>query len=218
MCFSENVSYGAGALLIITGAITTFGNKEKQQRMIAAIPFIFGIQQISEGIVWQTMGQEMTSSVRQIGTLLFVTSALVVWPTWLPWSLYHIEKNEKRKMILKLLGVIGTGVSLLAISVLISVEVKAYTVGHSLGYAFPNMQRHWPASIDFLLYDTPTLLPFFISSLRTVKKAGYLVLGSMIIAQAINREATTSVWCFFAALISFYIAANVLWLQKGEIR
>lgn len=217
MCFSASVSYGSAALLISTGAVTTLGNKSKQQRMIAAIPFIFGIQQAAEGVVWQSMGQDVAGVFSQYGALLFVTVALVVWPSWLPWSLYHIEENQKRKRILGVIGVMGLAVSLLAVSVLFTVEVQAYVVGHSLGYSFLNMKRFWPAGIDFLLYDIPTMVPFFVSSLRTVKKAGYLVFAGMVLAQAINREATTSIWCFFAAVISLYIAVNVLWVEKGRL-
>lgn len=217
MCFSANVSYGAGALLIATGAVTTLGNSSKQQRMIAAIPFLFGVQQIAEGLVWQALRGQMSPAIQQLGIMLFVTFALVVWPSWLPWSLYHIEKSDSRKRILKFTGVMGLGVSLLAVSILYGIDVQAYPVGHSIGYAFPNIKKSWPDSLDFLLYDIPTLLPFFVSSLRTVKKAGYLVFASMILAQIINRETTTSVWCFFAAIISLYIAVNILWLQKGQI-
>lgn len=217
MCFSANVSYGAAALLITTGAVTTFGNRAKEQRMIAVIPFLFGIQQAAEGIVWQTLGMETFDSFHQFASALFVSVVFVVWPSWLPWSLYLVEKNEKRKTILKIIGVMGLGVSVLAVSVLTGVDIKAYRIGHSLAYTFLNFKRSWPANLDFLLYDIPTMVPFFVSSLRTVKKAGYLVLGSLIVAQIINREATTSVWCFFAALISFYISVNILWLQRGEL-
>jgi hypothetical protein len=178
---------------------------------------IFGVQQAAEGIVWQTLGHASAGFLHQFGSVLFVTVALVIWPSWLPWSLYQIEVNEKRKTILKYIGIMGFGVSCLAASVLYGVEVQAYSIGHSMGYAFLNFNRSWPANLDFLLYDIPTMVPFFVSSLRTVKKAGYLVLGGLLIAQVINREATTSVWCFFAALTSFYIAANILWLQKGKI-
>ncbi|WP_415063436.1 DUF6629 family protein [Bdellovibrio sp.] len=217
MCFSASVSYGSAALLISTGAVTTLGNTSKQHRMIAAIPFLFGIQQAAEGVVWQSTGSGLVGNLSQYGALLFVAVALVVWPSWLPWSLYQVEENEKRKTILKVIGFMGLGVSLLAASVLYTVEVQAYVVGHSLGYSFLNMKRFWPASIDFLIYDIPTMIPFFVSSLRTVKKAGYLVFAGMVLAQAINREATTSIWCFFAAVISLYIAVNVLWGQRGRL-
>lgn len=213
MCYSANVSYGSAALLIATGVATTLGNSSKPQRMVAAIPLLFGVQQAAEGIIWQTMGQDMTSPLPQFGIILFLMFAYVVWPSWIPWSLYKIEKNEKRKRILKVLGVVGLGVSLISTFVLYSVEVNAYTVGHSLAYAFLNLKRYWPPNIEVPLYLTPTLLPFFISSLRMMKKAGYLVFGSMVIAQIINQETTTSVWCFFAALISLYVALNILWVQ-----
>ena len=118
---------------------------------------------------------------------------------------------------MKALGVVGVVVSLLAGWMLYGGNVTAYVSGHSLAYALGNFKRYWPVNIEFVLYFTPTILPFFISSLRTVKRAGYLVLGSWAIAQIINQETTASVWCFFAALISLYIAVNVLWLQRGKI-
>jgi hypothetical protein len=146
-----------------------------------------------------------------------LTFANVIWPSWIPWSFYKIEKNEKRKKILKWLGVVGNVVSLLAAVVLFNFEVKAYEVGHSLGYTFLNVKRFWPSGIEILLYLTPTLLPFFVTSLQMLKRAGYLVFGSLLLAQLINQETTTSVWCFFAALISLYMAVNVLWFQRGKL-
>jgi hypothetical protein len=216
MCFSANVSYVSAALLIATGTATTLGSS-KPQKMVAAIPLLFGIQQASEGIVWQTLGQDPPSSWHQLGVLMFLTFANVIWPTWLPWSFYKIEPNEKRKRILRALGVMGLGVSLLAAWMLYTANVTAYVNGHSMGYGLGNFKRYWPSNIEFVLYFSPTMLPFFVSSLRTVKRAGYLVLGSWALAQIINQETTTSVWCFFAALISLYIAVNVLWLQRGKL-
>lgn len=210
MCFSAGVSYGSAALLVATGAATTLRNNSKPHRMVAAIPFLFGIQQAAEGMVWQAMGQETAGSLRQFGVVVFLTFALVVWPTWLPWSFYKIESDEKRKRILKIVGGVGFAVSLLAALVIYSVELKAYVVGHSLGYAFLNLNRSWPPNLEALLYFTATVSPFFISSLRIVKEAGYLVFISMVMAKVINQEAQTSVWCFFAALISLYIAVKIL--------
>jgi len=218
MCFSAGVSYGSAAVLIATGTATTLGNNSKEQRMIAAMPFFFGIQQAAEGIVWQTMGYEAVSSLHQFGIVLFLSFAFIIWPSWLPWSLYPIEIHKKRKKILKALGFLGIGVSILATTALFYVEPRASVAGHSVAYTFHGMDRHWPANLEALLYFTPTVIPFFVSSLRTVRLAGLLVFGSMLLAKVINRETETSVWCFFAALISFYIAVNVLWLRKGQLR
>ena len=218
MCFSAQVSYGSAAFLIATGTMTTFGNNTKEYRMIAAIPLLFGVQQMAEGLVWQTLGHDSASVLAQFGSLLFVSIALVVWPSWLPWSLYHVEVQENRKQILKVISYMGLAVSLLAATILLQVEVKAAVVGHSLVYTFLNFERSWPASLDFLLYDIPTMVPFFVSSSRTVKKAGYLVLIGLLTSQVINKEATTSIWCFFAALVSLYIAVSILWQNRGEAK
>ncbi len=217
MCFSATASYVSAALLITTGTATTLGNRAKPLRMVAAIPLLFGIQQASEGFVWQMMGQESLSSLHHFATLLFLTFANVIWPSWLPWSFYHIEPNEKRKRILKVLAMMGIGVSLLAGWMLYTASVKAYVDGHCMAYSIRDFKRYWSPNIEIVLYFAPTMLPFFISSLRTVRTARYVVLGSWGVAQIINQETTTSVWCFFAALISLYIAANVLWLQKGKL-
>lgn len=217
MCFSASVSYGAAAILLVTGAATTRGNPLKSHRMIAAIPILFGVQQAAEGIIWQTMGQGASSSFHQFAVFLYLTFVYVVWPSWLPWSLYNIEIIGTRKRILKILGVVGLGVSLLAVSMIYGLEIRAYVAGHSLAYSFPNLKKFWPAGIEFPLYLIPTMLPFFASSLRMVKRAGYLVFASLLLAQVVNQETTTSVWCFFAALISFYIAVNVLWVRSREV-
>lgn len=217
MCFSAEVSYGSAALLMVTGAVTTLGNRSSERAMIAAVPFLFGIQQISEGIVWQSMAEGSTSFTRYLGAVSFLTFAYIVWPAWMPWSFYFIEPDEKRRRILKGIGIAGIFIAAMAGWVLYSVDVNAYVTGHSVGYAFPNLHRFWPANIEAFLYLTPTVIPFFVSSLKTIKKAGYLIFVSMVIARIINDEAASSIWCLFAALISFYISVHILWWQKGRI-
>lgn len=216
MCFSAGVSFGSAALLMATGTVTTV-HSSKEQKMIAAMPFLFGVQQLAEGLVWHSMTHESSIFLRQLGIFLFLSFALVIWPTWLPWALYPIEPNDRRRRILKWIGVLGFGVSILVALTLYRIDVKASVVGHSLSYAFPGFQRSWPANLEALLYFTPTVIPFFVSSLRSVKTAGYLVLGAMLLAKAINRQTETSVWCFFAAMISLYIAWHVLWVRRGQL-
>lgn len=217
MCFSAAASFGSGTLLVSIGAVTTMGNHLKSQRMISVVPIFFGVQQLAEGIVWQTMGQNSESFMHQFGILTFLGFALVIWPCWLPWSVFNIEINQKRKKMLKIISFIGLGVSLLAVSVLLSTHPNAYISGHSLAYEFKNLHRTWPANLELVLYVIPTLTPFFISSLHRVNIAGYLVLVGMIITQIVNKEASTSIWCYFAAMISLYIAVNIVYVQEGKI-
>lgn len=219
MCFSANASYGSAAALIAIGTVTTMGNREKSRVMISLVPFLFGVQQLAEGVIWQTMGQETSWLPRQYAILTFLGFALSVWPCYVPWAIFNVETERKRKNILRILGMLGIFVSLLTGWILISSDLTAYSVGHSLAYKIANVPRHpqWPSNLEFLLYVGPTLLPFFISTLKELKKAGYLIFAAMVIAQIVNQEASASVWCFFAALISLYIAIDVLKVRKGVL-
>ena len=219
MCFSANASYGSAVVLIAVGAVTSLGNREKSRVMISLVPFLFGVQQLAEGIIWQTMGQNTTWLPRQFAILTFLGFALVVWPSYIPWAIYHVETNLNRRKNLQILGGIGLFASLLAGWILLSSDLTAYSVGHSLAYRMVNEPRHpkWPSNLEFTLYVVPTLLPFFVSSLQEIKKAGYLIFSAMVITQIVNQEASASIWCFFAALISLYIAVDVVKVRKGSL-
>lgn len=217
MCFSANASFGSAALLIAVGTVTFTENRSKPHRMLTAVPLFFGIQQASEGIVWLTMGQNTTQALHQFGVLSFLGFALVVWPSWVPWAIFNIEPNERRKKLLQIIGIIGLCASTAATWILLTTDAKAYITGHSMGYSLDNMQRYWSPNIEFLAYFIPTVLPFFISSLKIVKMAGYMIISSMLLTQLINKEASTSVWCFFASMISLYIAVYILSFRKDVI-
>ena len=52
MCFSAGASFGAAAVLSIVGAVAVIKAKTIPQGLFAAIPFIFSIQQVAEGMLW----------------------------------------------------------------------------------------------------------------------------------------------------------------------
>ncbi len=100
MCFSAEVSFGASAVLVTTGALTIVENKRNDQRFFAMIPILFGIQQFFEGWVWlalQGNGHEIMGEISKYGFLIF---AQLVWPVWIPLSAYKLERNVKRKRLI----------------------------------------------------------------------------------------------------------------------
>ncbi len=219
MCFSASASYGSAAVLMAVGAVTTMANREKSRVMISLVPFLFGVQQLAEGIIWQTMGQNTSWLPRQYAILTFLGFALSVWPSYIPWSIYHVETNPRRRKNLQILGVLGLFVSLLTGWILLRSDLSAYSVGHSLAYQITKVPHHpkWPSNLEFIFYTVPTLVPFFVSALREIKKAGYLISAAMVISHIVNQEASASIWCFFAALISLYIAFDVVKVRKGSL-
>lgn len=54
MCFSAQASFTAAALLLPAGAVGVYKAYRTHRRYMAicALPFLFGLQQLFEGLVW----------------------------------------------------------------------------------------------------------------------------------------------------------------------
>ena len=52
MCFSASVSFVAGTSLLAAGAVTVRKARHKDELPFAAIPLLFGVQQLVEGVIW----------------------------------------------------------------------------------------------------------------------------------------------------------------------
>ena len=58
MCFSATASFSAGAVLLGLGALTLKSARRPRELLYAAIPLLFAIQQLSEGVIWLTFRYE----------------------------------------------------------------------------------------------------------------------------------------------------------------
>ena len=54
MCFSATASFSAGAVLLGIGKLTVQSAHRRREMPLAAIPLLFAIQQLSEGVIWLT--------------------------------------------------------------------------------------------------------------------------------------------------------------------
>lgn len=59
--------------------------------MLAAVPLMFAAQQVTEGIVWLTIGDQSERPENLAAVAVFLVFALVVWPLWVPLSLLKAE-------------------------------------------------------------------------------------------------------------------------------
>ncbi len=80
MCFSTTASFAAFAVLSIAGVKTLSITKRKEAQMFAAIPAVFGIQQLTEGLVW--IGLINNSVWTKTPIYYFVFFAQVLFFVW----------------------------------------------------------------------------------------------------------------------------------------
>lgn len=205
MCFSAGASFAGGALITAIGVMTVKTNRDPSRRMFAAIPLIFGVQQISEGFVWVALQSPGHDLMLTIAAYLFLFAAVVLWPFYLPLSVMLMEKEKNLRRLLIPFLVVGIIVSLYYGVRLLINEIEPQINSHHITYTGNFPQRL--ALIAFAGYAAATLIPLFISSVRKMWLLGLLMAFSCLITGIFFKEYLTSVWCFFAALIS-----GVIWL------
>jgi hypothetical protein len=212
MCFSAQASFTSGAVLTAIGVATVAQAKKPEQCPFACIPLLFGVQQFAEGVLWLTLKSGAQATLQNAAMYVFLTAALVIWPTMIPVSVRLMEKEKTRKKILA--GLIGVGgvLSLFYVVCLCLFQVAPQINGFHIQYVddFPGAL----VRIAFVLYLIATIVPLFVSSVKRMWVFGVLIAVSCIVTGIFFTEYLTSVWCFFAALISIAI----FWVLLGMRR
>lgn len=212
MCFSAKASFIAGGLLMAIGVATLKRVNDSRQYMFAMIPLMFGIQQVIEGIVWLTLGNP--SILHTVSVYSFATFALIIWPWWVPLSVFFIERNLIRKTIIAVLSLVGFAIAFYFLNNFIQHGVVARQVACHIYYHFT-----LPDYIEWytvIFYFIPTILPFFLSSIRHMWVLGISFLVSYCLAAAIWHFFVFSVWCFFIALLSTLIYIIMYQMTKRK--
>ncbi len=206
MCFSAGASFAGGVVITAIGVMTVRKNNDPSRRMFAAIPLIFGVQQISEGFVWVAMQSTGHDLMLSISAFIFLLAAVVIWPVMVPLSVYLMERVKSMKRVLLIFVGVGLLTSLYYCSRLLFYEIEPMISHHHIKYVgdFPKTY----AIPTFIAYLVATLIPLFLSSVRRMWILGVLMAFSCLVTGIFFKEYLTSVWCFFAALISVVI----LWI------
>ena len=90
MCFSATASFSAGVALLVVGTVTTRGAGRSKDLAFAAIPLLFGVQQILEGALWLTFPVNAPVS-NMVLTYAYSFFSHVLWPIYVPIAVLLIE-------------------------------------------------------------------------------------------------------------------------------
>ena len=212
MCFSAGASF-AGSVVISTIGIATILKVHKPSQIVfACIPLFFGFQQFIEGGLWYSMQHPEYSQYENIFTTTFLIMAQIFWPMMIPLAVLHMEKNIKKKRVLWVLLSVGLVVSIFYFYCLLNFKVTPQISGYHIHY-MENSPKTLTL-IAFILYLITSITPLFISSIKRTQFLGILMSLSCLITILFFTQYLTSVWCFFAALIS----AVIFWILRDSRR
>jgi hypothetical protein len=203
MCFSAGASFTASVFLTVIGTETLRKVHKPSQIVFAGIPLFFAFQQLTEGILWLVIGDTKYAWLQTTTTFVFLIMAQVIWPLLVPLSVLLMEKKRSRKKILVVLQAAGGAVALYYIYSL--VFCSPYAEIGRFHIAYQSTFRDPYSKIAIALYLAATLAPLFISSIKRTWILGTIVGLSFLISVVFYTKCLTSVWCFFAAVISLVI-------------
>jgi hypothetical protein len=204
MCFSATASFGESAILTVAGVAALSKVKTRSQIPFAAIPILFAFQQFTEGFVWLTLTHPDYNHWQKTPITIFLVLAQALWPFWGPFSFLLIEKEEKRKTVLKIL--LGCGS---VVSIFLGYQVLFYPVSAAITTLHIHYALYFPyeqfSVIVSIFYFLATIVPPFLAGGKRMISLGLLNLMSFIVTVVFFENYLISVWCFFAALISWEV-------------
>jgi hypothetical protein len=203
MCFSASASFTSGVLLTFVGVETIKKVHKPSQIVFAGISIFFAFQQFTEGVLWLAMTHTGYAGAQTAATYIFSVMAQAVWPFIIPLSVLLMEENKIRKRILYALTAAGAAVALYYIYRLVLFNIYAEISGRHISYL---SAVHDPFQrVAVLFYLAAVIAPLFVSSVKRTYILGIIMALSFIISAVFYTQCLTSVWCFFAAVISFVI-------------
>jgi hypothetical protein len=203
MCFSAGASFTAGVLLTFVGTETIKKVHKPSQIVFAGIPAFFAMQQFSEGVLWLTMNNAGYAALQTVVTYIFIVMAQIVWPAMIPLSVFLLEENKVRKRILTALLAVGAIVAAYNLYMLVVHGIHAEISGRHLVYQSGYQDSLGMAALS--VYLAVTILPIFVSSIKRMYILGIIMAMAFAISALFYMQCLTSVWCFFAAVISFVV-------------
>ena len=200
MCFSATASFTAGVPLLLVGVMTISRVRNRKDLLYALIPMLFAIQQLIEGALWLTFPAK-APLLKMVLTYAYSVFSHVLWPMYIPISVLLLEPVAWRRKVLIAIALAGTFIGLYLLYYLVRFPIVAEVTGHHIVYISP----HFHALYAMGLYLLGTCISSLFSSHRIVKLFGVAAFVSFMLAYAIYATWFISVWCFFAAILSWIV-------------
>lgn len=209
MCFSAEASFSAGAALLVVGVVTVRRARNGAELPFALIPTLFGVQQLLEGALWLTF-PDRAPQLNAVLTHAYSFFSHVLWPIYVPLAVLLLEPARWRRRLLTVLALAGAAAGLYLLYFLVTEPITSRVVGLHIAYISP----HFYAGAVLTAYVLATCASPLVSSHAMVRWFGVATAVSLVAASVAYAAWFISVWCFFAAVMSFTVL--LYFLRRGR--
>lgn len=203
MCFSATASFTAAAVLFAVGVASYREARSSSYALLASIPLLFAVQQGFEGVVWLAVDGVLPVWAGSIGAYGFLAFAISAWPAVFPRAARRIRGSA----VTKVCSWLGAAWAALSALVLVLVDISYTGVGGHISYDIISVPG-WIGVVLTAVYAGIGIAPL-LRGPRSLQVVGGAFLVSGVASYVAMTQWFTSVWCFFAAMLSVAIYAVV---------
>lgn len=211
MCLSAEVNFVASAIIGGVGVATLTHTRHPREVLFAAMPLFFALHQFTEGFVWLGLDGAIGETARDNAAFLFVLYAQGILPIVMPLAVLLLEAPGWRRKVLTAITALGAVFGAYMIWGVMAFPTSCYAENHSIVYANPVTETIWTG----LIYILVTCGALVLSGHRVVRWFGVLNLIGLTVVMIVKSYAFSSVWCFYAAIISVMLYWQ---FRRGNIR
>lgn len=216
MCFSEPVSFAAGGALIVGGAYAGWKAFRINKRYfpVSQMPTMAGLQQFMEGHVWMGLN-DADQSMIWWAAMGFIFFSWIMWPVWIPFSIYFLEPQSSRRK-LPLLGFALAGVAfglILYVPHLFHPDwVDVRINRHSLAYEDTMFLDYLiPRWLTYMIYLFLIVTPTIISTYLHIRLFGLTLIAIIAVVYAFLTYAYISFFCLLGGLGTIHLIYIIVW-------
>lgn len=213
MCFNATSSFIGAGVIGVAGVATLTLVRDKRQLPFAALPLLFAAHQALEGWTWLELDGSSDARLAGWGVHMWVMFAWALLPIYVPWAVWLMEPDRRRRGWLRWPMVIGGALAIymvyLAVQPEIGVQVIDSNLAYQLGAPFSGVWLAVP-------YVFATCFGPMMSSYRWVIALGVGNLIAMTIAAIIKAADYSSIWCTLAAFLSLIVFGHYLSQYTGR--
>lgn len=175
--------------------------RHRRELLLAAMPCLFALHQLTEGFVWLGLDHKLPPIVAHVAGAAYVLYAQSLLPFLLPLSVLLIEPTLQRRR--RMLGflVLGRVLAIYILWGLIAYPLQVSVRDHSIVY----LNAITTTAAVAMLYVIATCGALFFSGFRTLVLLGWVNLSGLIVVMLVRRYGFTSLRCAYAAAVSVII-------------
>lgn len=211
MCLSPEVDFVAGTAIAAVGVATLTQVRHRRDLLVAALPLGFGLHQITEGFVWLGLRGQVSAGVGDAARDAYIIYAQAVLPMIVPLGFALMERDRHRRRLVWPLAALGLVVGLYLLWEVTQWPVFAEERDYCVAYS-THTTLEVPATVGYVL---ATCVPALLSSHRHLRWYGLANVAGLSIAWVVREEEFTSVWCLYAAVMSWLILLHFRRRRRG---